>query len=85
MNIINTIQSILFLIVGIITSLISLRFLLSKEFFSYHREAIRLEWHNIEKKDTDSNYSHYENGWIWHIMPFNYYPHIFNTKTIQSN
>ncbi len=38
----------LFFIVGIITLLIGLRFLLTKKFFSYHIEATWLEWNKIE-------------------------------------
>ena len=43
------VDSVLFLIVGLITFIIGLRFLLSKRFFNYHREAIGLEWDDINK------------------------------------
>jgi len=39
----------LYLIVGLITFGIGLRFLFAKTFFSYHREATGLEWNTIDK------------------------------------
>ena len=49
MEVIRIVNSALYIIVGLITFGIGLKFLLSKNFFSYHREATGLEWNNIDK------------------------------------
>ena len=49
MEFIRIVNYALYIIVGLITFGIGLRFLLSKKFFSYHREATGLEWNNIDK------------------------------------
>lgn len=49
MELVKIVYCMIFLMVGIITFSISLRFLLSKEFFTYHSEATGMKWKDLNE------------------------------------
>ena len=50
---------------GVTSLIVGVIYATRKQFMKYHKEAIGVDWNEIDKKHINNNNGSYENRWFW--------------------